>query len=275
VKEASVTPISPELSWLGLKCLQPGRWTFELTSGLSRFDGKLYGGTGIAVAVALMEAETDRRAVWATVQCVASASTGDIFDCEVKVAAAGRRSSQVQVTGRVDGRLVFAAMGSTGVAGNGPVKAQFGEPPAVEPPDDSPHWAPAIAGPMSSRFAAGESQGWLETAEVRQATGASGRAVPSALWLRIRDHSLSRPALGFLADVVPGGVVRAAGRAGAGTSLDNAVRFGADPEGDWMLLDIEPYMISRGYVHGAGRLWSTTSTLLGVASQSASLLLLD
>ena len=34
--------------------------------------------------------------------------------------------------------------------------------------------------------------------------------------------------VGFLADVVPMGIMRAAGRMGGGTSLDNHLRYGAD-----------------------------------------------
>jgi acyl-CoA thioesterase len=70
-------------------------------------------------------------------------------------------------------------------------------------------------------------------------------------------------------------VVRAAGRNGAGTSLDNSIRFGLEPHGDWVLVDVDPYLISDGYVHGAARLWSEDGELMGVASQTASVLLFD
>jgi acyl-CoA thioesterase len=69
--------------------------------------------------------------------------------------------------------------------------------------------------------------------------------------------------------------MRAAGRAGGGTSLDNTMRFGADPEGDWVLIDMDPHLASGGYVSGAARLWSTSGTLLGVASQTATGVLMD
>ena len=58
--------------WLGLERVESGLWEFEMTDGLSRFDGKLYGGTGLAAVTAAMEAETGRDALWATVQFVAS-----------------------------------------------------------------------------------------------------------------------------------------------------------------------------------------------------------
>jgi acyl-CoA thioesterase len=98
---------------------------------------------------------------------------------------------------------------------------------------------------------------------------------PGRMWMRMRHGPLTRAAVTFLADVVPSGVVRAAGRTGAGTSLDNSMRFGIEPQGDWMLVDVDPYLISDGYVHGAGRVWSEGGALLGVASQTASVLLFD
>ena len=65
-----------DISWLGLEHAGSGEWSFELTPPLTRMDGKLYGGTGIAVAVATMEAETAREALWATVQFAGSADIG-------------------------------------------------------------------------------------------------------------------------------------------------------------------------------------------------------
>jgi hypothetical protein len=59
-----------DLAWLGLERQGEGRCSFELTPPLSRMDGKLYGGTGISVAVATMEAETARDTLWTTVQCL-------------------------------------------------------------------------------------------------------------------------------------------------------------------------------------------------------------
>jgi acyl-CoA thioesterase len=253
-----------DLDWLGLHRQGPGHWQFTVTPGLSRFDGKFYGGTGIAVATAVMEAETGRRAVWATAQFASTTEVGATFDCHAEVVAEGRRTSQVRVTGSVADRLVFSAIGATGVSRQSDLFAQFGEMPAVPHPDDSSAWRPAVAVERTR-----EEMGWLSICEIREA-GDAGR-----MWMRMTGRPLSRAAISFLADVVPSGVVRAAGRTGAGTSLDNSLRFGPEPEGDWVLVDVDPLLISDGYVHGAARLWSLEGTLLGVASQTASLLLFD
>lgn len=253
-----------DLDWLGLHRIGPGHWAFTATPELSRLDGKFYGGTGIAVSTAVMEAETGRQALWASVQFAASANEDDRFDCRIQVLAAGRRTSQVQVTGSVGERVVFTALGATGDAKPGAHDAQFGEMPAVTPPEESPPWQPRMLDHLG-----GSRPGWLAITDTRMAND------EGAMWMRLVDRPLTRPGMAFVADIVPSGVVRAAGRTGAGTSLDNAMRFGPEPEGDWLLVDVDPQLISRGYVHGAARLWSSSGRLLGVAGQTASLILFD
>lgn len=259
-----------DLAWLGMSRAGGSGWRFTLTTPLSRFDGKFYGGTGLAATTALMEAETGRRAVWATVQFASTADVGAEVDCRVEVLAGGRSTSQVQVTGSTSDGILFSAMGSTGDSRRGALEAQFGAPPAVPGPDDCASWRPTIPNAAEQRGGSGgNTWGWLEGLDVRQVDGGM------AYWMRLRGEPLTRAALGFMADIVPSGVVRAAGRAGAGRSLDNSIRFGPDPVGEWLLVDIDPHLISGGYVHGAARLWSSDGTLLGIASQTASLLLFD
>ena len=113
---------------------------------------------------------------------------------------------------------------------------------------------------------------WLSLSELRSLDLPDGR---QAMWARMRDMPQTRATIGFLADMVPNSVVTAAGRVGAGTSLDNAMRFGPRPETEWILVDFDPYLAAGGYGHGAARLWSTEGVLLGVASQTAALLFFD
>ncbi|MGI8710973.1 MAG: acyl-CoA thioesterase, partial [Acidimicrobiales bacterium] len=44
------------------------RWHMEVTPGLSTGGGFLFGGCGLAAAIAAMEGTTDRPVVWATAQ---------------------------------------------------------------------------------------------------------------------------------------------------------------------------------------------------------------
>src|SRR5205807_2500367 len=111
---------APDLEWLGLERHGEARWSFELTSPLTRHDGKLYGGAGIAVSVATMEAETGRDALWTTTQFVGQADMGERIDCHVETLANGRRTSQIRVTGTVGDRIVFTALGATGARREGP-----------------------------------------------------------------------------------------------------------------------------------------------------------
>jgi acyl-CoA thioesterase len=91
-----------------------------------------------------------------------------------------------------------------------------------------------------------------------------------AVWGRMREQPHTRATISFLADMVPTSVVRAAGFMGAGTSLDNSMRFGRFTETEWILLDFDPWFAAGGYLHGGARVWAQDGTLLGFASQTAS-----
>ena len=80
----------------------------------------------------------------------------------------------------------------------------------------------------------------------------------------------TRATIAFLADMVPSSVARAAGKMGGGTSLDNSLRFGRLVDTEWILLDMDPWFATGGYLHGAARVWAEDGTLLGVASQTSS-----
>ena len=254
--------------WLGLEPAEgPGRYSFTLTHSLARFDGKLFGGTGLAIAVAALEAETGRGALWLTVQFVGSADLGERIDCHVEVLASGRSTSQVRFTATVGDRLVLAALGATAQQRDDGFGARLGRMPEVSAPEESP---PLELGfPVSLEVIS--RQGPFAMADYRRATGAAAAAGADLVWARMRTVRQSRSTVAYLADFVPSAVVRAAGRVGGGTSLDNSIRFGpAVPPGtDWLLIDNDPYLADNGYVHGGARLWSADGVLLGVASQTA------
>ena len=255
-----------DLAWLGLERHGDGRWSFEVVPALTRMDGKLYGGTGIAVAVAAMEAETARDALWTTVQFVGSADIGERVDCHVEVLAGGRRTSQVRLTASVADRTVLVAVGSTGAHREGSLELQLGSMPAVP--------GPAACEPWGHRWnpEGVPPTGWLLLAEMREVALDNDRF---AIWGRMHGLSHTRATISFLADLVPSAVVRASGRMGAGTSLDNSMRFGVVPETEWVLLDFDPWFATGGYLHGGARLWAEDGTLLAFASQTASAIVWD
>jgi acyl-CoA thioesterase len=252
-------PDGMDLAWLGLERVGNSQWSFELTSPLSRPDAKLYGGTGAAVMVAAMETETGRDALWSTVQFVGSADVGERIDCHVEVLASGRRTSQVRMTATVGDRIVLAGVGATGAHRDGAIEAHMPVMPDVPLPEECEGW-----GGRHPMAASQSGRGWFELVEMRQA------AESGSMWSRFTSGIHTRATIAFVADMVPTSVVRAVGMVGGGTSLDNSLRFGRLVETEWVLLDMDPWLASGGYLHGGARVWSEDGALVAVASQTAS-----
>ena len=265
---------NPDLGFLGLELHGRGVSTFELTPPLARIDGRLYGGTAVAVSVAAMEAETGKAARWITVQFVGTATIGEVIECDTEVLATGRRVSQVRVTGRVGDRVVFSGVGASAEAKPGGFAGQFEAMPEVPPADECPPFDFL----RRLRRPEGETDGFTRVMEFRWALqpeppGAfDGRL---ALWARVLDHAATPALLGYVADFVPMSVARAGGRMGAGTSLDNTIRFGPRLTPEWVLVELDPHLATDGYGHGTVHLWAPDGTLLATGSQTASMLFFD
>jgi acyl-CoA thioesterase II len=241
-----------------------GHYSLDLTPDLARFDGRLFGGAGLAASVAAIEERTGRVALWTTVQFVGTAEIGDRIDCHAEVLAEGHNTTQARVTGTTGGRIVFVALGSAARPRDDGFGAAYGQMPRTTGPDESAPWKPEFPFPPETI----ELRGPFATAEFRDARCDDGSR---KLWARIKAGPQSRVTIAYLADFVPSAVLRAAGRSGGGVSLDNSIRFGMAPPShtDWVLIDTEPYLADSGYVHGGARLWSVEGTLLAVASQTA------
>jgi acyl-CoA thioesterase len=253
--------------------LQPkgdGRYTFELTPELARFDDKLFGGAGLAAAVAALEAETERRAIWTTVQFVGSADLGEHIECRTEITAAGYNTTQAEVTATVGDRLVFRALGSTARDRENGFSHELDAMPDFPGPHECDPWLPEFPFPPNAIAARGP----FSTAEFRLTRRSDGR---TSLWVRLPEIEQTRVTVAYLADFVPSSVLRAAGRAGGGTSLDNSIRFGREPAAgtDWIMIETDPWMIDGGYVHGGARIWAQDGTLVAVASQTAVARLFD
>jgi acyl-CoA thioesterase-2 len=248
--------------------LEPGRdrGSFELTPELCRFDGALYGGTGVAATVMAMEAATQRDALWVVTQFVASTRVGARIDWEVQTLAPGHRVSQVSVVARVDDSVIFTGLGATADPRPDGLDGQYVPMPVVTPPDESP---PLNHGPGTPAL---RDLGFNRNLEYREAEVLDGAGGNVALWARRTDGSpLTRVGIAYLADMVPMAVARAAGKLGAGFSLDNALRFAAVPPAEWVLLDLRGEVASTGYGHGSFTAWTTDGTLVATGSQSATM----
>jgi acyl-CoA thioesterase len=244
------------------------RGSFELIPELCRFDGALYGGTGVAATVMAMEAASQRDALWVVTQFVASTRVGARIDWEVQTMAAGKRVSQLSVVGRVDdGSVVFCGLGATSEPRPDGLDGQYIPMPLVTPPDHSP---PLNHGPGTPAL---RDRGFNRNLEYREAEAVGdGPDASVFLWARRTDGSpLTRVGIAYLADMVPMAVARAAGKLGAGFSLDNALRFAAVPAAEWVLLDLRGEVASLGYGHGSFTAWTPDGTLVATGSQTATM----
>lgn len=259
-------------AFLGLELAAGGRASFTLTKGLARFDGRLFGGTALAAAIALGEQVTERPALWSTVQFVSGAAVvGDRIDCRVEVLASGRRTSQVRVTAHLGDQELFCALGATARPKVNALEGTFQPAPSAPEPDDCEVLRLPI--PESMRDTSERER----PMEIRVARPPGQRVAPGELlfWTRIAGHRATPAVLGFLADMVPMGVVHALGHMGGGTSLDNTVRLAAPADGEWVLLQLDPQAARGGFGHGTAHVWSPAGALLATASQTAALLVLD
>ena len=248
----------------------PNHGAFELTPGLARHDGALYGGTGAAASVMAMEAATQRDALWVVTQFVAQAHVGETIEVAVDPLALGGRIAQLQVTARVDDRTIFTALGATAHPRPGGLTGQYLPMPSVTPPDDC---GPLPLGPPAREGREGREVAFSRRLEFRQATFL-GEPPPEALglWARLRGiDELTRAGVAYVADMVPTAVARAAGKLGAGFSLDNSVRFADVPPTEWVLLDLRGELAANGYGHGRFTAWTTDGALVATGSQTASM----
>jgi len=240
---------------------------FLLTPDLTRHDGALYGGTGAAAAVMVMEAATQRAAVWVATQFVAQARVGERIDLVAHTLAAGKRIAQVHVVATVDDRIIFTALGATAVPRPNGLTGQYEEMPRVTSPE---HSAPLHRDSILAELA---ERGFNRNLEFRAASFATPQPRAMALWARLTGPGRAMTAAGvaFAADMVPGAIARAAGKLGGGFSLDNALRFAAIPATEWILLDLRGDVASHGYGHGSFTAWSSDGALLATGSQTASM----
>jgi acyl-CoA thioesterase len=254
-----------DLDLLGPLVAEDGRsGRFELGPGLARHDGALYGGTGIAMSVLAMQAATGREVLWASTQFVSSPRLGARLEWTTEVLATGKRASQVQVRATCDGEVVYVSIGSTGVPSAEGLTARFHTMPVVAPPEEASRRESFVNAPNPDSYT---SRIELFDAEVRAPDGPH-----AAIWVRRHDGGPFTPAaIAFAADFVPLAIARAAGKLGAGSSLDNSMRFRGGEGPGWILLDLVGDFAEGGYGHGVVRVWGEDGALLATGSQTAAM----
>ena len=133
----------------------PHRWTLWLTPDVCvgrTGDMFMFGGVGLASAIAALERTTERPVVWATAQYLSYARPTDVVDLDVRVPVSGKYNSQARVISHVGDREILtvnAALGSR----PSDLSQQWVERPDTPAPLDCPvaeHWRGAEAGLHSS-----------------------------------------------------------------------------------------------------------------------------
>jgi acyl-CoA thioesterase len=281
----SPTPgrLANDAAFLGLEVGDSaGRFRFVVEDRLSRLDGRLYGGTAIAVSIAAAEQVTGRAPLWMTTQFVSTVEEGAGIDVHVEVLAPGKRTNQVRVTGTDDsGSIVFASVGATGHHRGEGLAGQFERFPHVEPVAAADPWATPFSGLAKAAGldlpadALPRDKGFTAVVDLRHA-GVVEHPDPGpgriCLWARRKDGEAVSPALAaYMADMVPMSIAHAFGVFAGGTSLDNSIRVGTFVETEWILLDLRPHLAAGDYGHGTAHIWSPDGHLMASASQTASL----
>jgi acyl-CoA thioesterase len=255
----------------------PYRWFLPLGDSLCVGPpGQLFmfGGVGMAAAIAAMEGACRRPVVWATAQYLSYARPPSIVDLDVWVPADGRHTSQARVIAHVGDKEILTVNAALGERPSD-LSRQWVQAPPAPPPEDC----------VESQRWRGEQEDLHSQIEVRVAKGRHGpRSDVGApledgrlvLWLRSRaDHPVDSTMLAIMADHVPSGVGAALGRDAGGNSLDNTIRFRRIVPTRWVLCDIRIQGVHGGFAHGDMRLFAESGELMATASQSMILRLRD
>ena len=226
----------------------------------------MFGGVGLASAVAAMERTTGRPLICATAQYLGYAKPPSVVDIDVWTPVEGKYNTQANAKVHVDDREIIAVSAALG-ARPGEIVGQWSRMPAAPPPEDcdpGEHWR-------------GAGQGLHDRMEVRMAKGRYGadrvgHAEPDGrtlLWARPREgYAIDAAMLAVMADFVPQGIGNALGNNAGGNSLDNTLRIRRIVPTDWVLCDIQISGVYGGFGHGSMSLFAQDGELMATASQS-------
>lgn len=252
-------------AFLGLEATEDRlRYRLPVELAISTGGGFLFGGCGLAAAVAALEGASGRPLVWATAQYLSYARPPSVLDIEVTLAAEGRSVTQGRAVGRVGDDEIFTV---NGALGSRPLEAggSWAEPPSVPGPDECPprvlfeHHEDTVMSRIEMRLADARNPADLD------GRPGNGR---SAIWARVPGVGCSAASLSVLGDWVPFGIGQAIGARAGGNSLDNTIRVAQVVPTEWVLLDIRVSAVANGFGHGLVHLWAEDGTLMATASQS-------
>ena len=248
------------------------RWKLPVTRKISVGEGFMFGGCGLAAAIAALEGTSERTCIWATAQYLSYTQLDDVVDIDVTIAVEGRATTQARAVCHVADREILtvnAALGDRDFEASGQWESM---PPGLPDPSSLPTrpTAPENAGTITAQL----DQRMVKGVEYDQLAMDAGSAVQgdgqTLMWARIPEMiaGVDAVTLAILGDFVPMGVGQSLGRRGGGNSLDNTLRVGRMVPTDWVLMDIRIHAVERGFGHGLVHMFAEDGTLLATASQS-------
>ena len=233
----------------------------------------MFGGIGLASAVAAMERTCERPLIWATAQYLSYARPGSVVDIDVWTPVEGKYNTQARVVSHVDDKEIITVNAALGKR-DSPYSQHWTDRPEAPPPEEcepSEHWRAASEG-LHSR---------MEVRIVKGRRGADREGNPEAdgrslVWARPREgFAIDSTMLAIMADFVPQGIGTALGKNAGGNSLDNTLRIVRIVPTRWVLADIMIQGIHGGFAHGDMRLFSEDGQLMAMASQSVIARMMD
>ncbi len=233
----------------------------------------LFGGVGLAAAIAAMESTTDRRLVWTTAQYLSFARPGEIMDLDVVVPVTGKYNSQARVIAHIGDREILTANAALG-AREGEVSLQWAEMPVVPDPEECPPitlWEKR--GGLHARMDGRLVKGHYDNMHAPDISGDDGHVM---FWIRFKESAhISSDLLAIIADYVPSAMRSALGRDAGANSLDNTLRIRRLVQTEWVLCDIRIHGVHSGFMHGGMLIFSECGELMALASQSGIVRILD
>jgi acyl-CoA thioesterase len=226
----------------------------------------MFGGVGMASAVAAMERTTGRPLICATAQYLGYARPPSVVDIDVWTPVQGKYNTQASTKVHIDDKEIISVSAALG-ARPSEVSGQWAEAPPAPPPLDcepADHWRATDEG-LHNRIEVRMVKG-RRGADRKGAAEADGR---TQLWARPREgFPIDSTILAVLADFVPQGVGNALGQNAGGNSLDNTLRIRRIVPTEWVLCDIRISGVHGGFAHGAMSLFAEDGELMATASQS-------
>jgi len=252
------TSQNDELKFFGLEpTADELLWHMPITSTVVGATGTLHGGCALAAVVGALEVVTGRQLAYASAQYLSRVELGSEVTIQLELNAVGNKITQAAGNIIGDGGVVLRAL--CGFGGR------------TLPEDrcwiqDRELGDPLLCSKRPQTSETGVS--FTDSTDIRIAQQTPGDGVVQ-YWARL-PGTLASTTMGLtaLADLLPSGMRVSLNKAFRGSSLDNAIRLGQRLASEWILIEIESFVISQAIGHGVVRIFSEDGKFLGSATQS-------